>query len=673
MSRLLLVVLLVSVSPSFAQSGVVPAPGADRTLEALVSPTLRPFGSKQEFESYRALLRDEARKRGYWWATVAIGSRSGLPLLAQAAGEPCDPAVSDCEGLEEVVTTARKSTSRSITNNQEAGVDEGDIVKSWGRFLIVLQHGRLFSIDTGSRPGQLRLVDRVNAYADPDADTWYDEILIHNNTILVTGYSYEFERSEISLFSLDKRGRMRIKGRLFIRSEDYYSSANYATRLVDGKLVIYSPVDITGYGRSGMPPLPTIQRWSPALGFSSWEPLFSIEDVYRPVQLSFEPQIHAVSVCPLDLSRALRCRTRGIVAPSQREMYVSENNAYLWIVDDVAVKQSGRRRWRECEVEELAAGPPPRGAIVWRMSLRDFRISAARTRGVPDSQFALDERDASLFALVSRTPAECFTRDAGLLELASIPAAAFDADLSRGSQVTHVALPEPPGGREWGLQMQYSPRYLVYGGSLGAWRVRWHGSKGVADQSGVIAVPIDAPERAVAVPLGHTTERLELLGDNAVAFGYGASKDFAVTSLDLRTAPRVGTRLTLPDVGESEGRSHAFNALLNTDGGGIFGLPTIRWTEYESDSREEPTEYVDFFTFGGDLTLRRSGALAASQRDEDPAYRCEVSCIDWYGNARPIFFRDRVFALIGLDLLEGSLTDEKVRRLASVNLTKPPR
>ena len=34
---------------------------------------------------------------------------------------------------------------------------------------------------------------------------------------------------------------------------------------------------------------------------------------------------------------------------------------------------------------------------------------------------------------------------------------------------------------------------------------------------------------------------------------------------------------------------------------------------------------------------------------------CKASCIDWYGNARPIFLGDRVFALLGYEIVEGAL------------------
>lgn len=67
---------------------------------------------------------------------------------------------------------AQGSTSgEQVTNVQEPGVDEGDIVKRFGRFLIVLRDGRLFSIDTGIASGGLILIDRINVYRSLENDT----------------------------------------------------------------------------------------------------------------------------------------------------------------------------------------------------------------------------------------------------------------------------------------------------------------------------------------------------------------------------------------------------------------------------------------------------------------------------------------------------------------------
>ena len=52
-------------------------------------------------------------------------------------------------------------------------------------------------------------------------------------------------------------------------------------------------------------------------------------------------------------------------------------------------------------------------------------------------------------------------------------------------------------------------------------------------------------------------------------------------------------------------------------------------------------------------------------RTASPAIACEVSCIDWYGNSRPIFTDGRIFALTGTELIEGRIFDGRDPRGAA--------
>ena len=145
--------------------------------------------------------------------------------------------------------------------------------------------------------------------------------------------------------------------------------------------------------------------------------------------------------------------------------------------------------------------------------------------------------------------------------------------------------------------------------------------------------------------------------------------------LDLRGAPRIADTATLASRYESEGRSHAFNASVNADGAGLMGLPTVAverragrwwWNREASD--------VSFLSLDADGTIRPLGELSSNaEENTDPKYECEVSCIDWYGNSRPVFARGRVFALSGTELIEGAVGDGRIGELARVNLTGPVR
>ena len=55
------------------------------------------------------------------------------------------------------------------------------------------------------------------------------------------------------------------------------------------------------------------------------------------------------------------------------------------------------------------------------------------------------------------------------------------------------------------------------------------------------------------------------------------------------------------------------------------------------------------------LMLTELGDLEASAGNGGRDDGCRASCVDWYGNARPLFLRGRIFALLGYEIVEGRL------------------
>ena len=66
------------------------------------------------------------------------------------------------------------------------------------------------------------------------------------------------------------------------------------------------------------------------------------------------------------------------------------------------------------------------------------------------------------------------------------------------------------------------------------------------------------------------------------------------------------------------------------------------------------------------LQFREVGELGA-QPENAINDHCRASCVDWYGNARPLFLRGRVFALLGYEIVEGTLDDGRMKELRRVN------
>lgn len=636
---------------------------ADPTIAALATPTLRTFRDMAEFDAYRARVREVGKGRNVYWSQVQQ-SRAERILLAQSVDEPCDPTVMECGPPDQqtaavAVTAQRASSGRtSITNNQESEVDEGDIVKQYGRFLIILQDGRLFSIDTGAQAADLQLADRINIYSSADAETWYDELLIHDNHLVVTGYNYKEDATEINVISISAAGKLALEARYYLQSEDYYSSSNYASRLVRGQFVIYTPVDI-----SADEPLsiPRIRSWTADGGFSPWQPLFDITEVYLPIQDTLTPMLHVVSVCSVGRRESFSCNSRGIVGPTNRELYVSGNNAYLWLTSDFNDWAYGYGGGDMCPDGADLYRYPALPAAVFQLPFAVDTVRAVHTNGAPPDQFAFDERDETLLALLVHDPQGCYADDAAPFMFASIPLRLFaSSPATLGSH--HVV--RVRDATYWRVQSRYTKDYLLYGSAEGSEQY----PNAVAPNE-ITVVPLARPADFRVLRTGHAIERLEVIGDNAVAFGSTDESGLGVSTVELRTRPRIASVLALDDIEESEGRSHAFNAIVDDDGSGTFGLPTV----YRSKATNSWTTLSDvqFFSIDRRLDITPAGELAG-QDDEDEDYECEVSCYEWYGNARPIFLEGRVFALTGSELIEGEIRSGIMVEIGRLRMTAAP-
>ncbi|HEY0430223.1 MAG TPA: beta-propeller domain-containing protein, partial [Pyrinomonadaceae bacterium] len=195
----LLLILVVTVATLFlalvgyAERPANEIPPVEEAAFAPVKKTMRPFRSEQDLLAYFRELAEKHRtesRRG-----ASLGVFDAQPNASMPAESVAGVAKSDAAPKEE-----------SVTNTQEAGVDEGGIVKLHGDHLVVLRRGRLFTVKVGD--GQLQPISSVDAFA-PDIDprsTWYDEMLVSDDTVAVIGYSYERGGTEVGLFQIDDSG-----------------------------------------------------------------------------------------------------------------------------------------------------------------------------------------------------------------------------------------------------------------------------------------------------------------------------------------------------------------------------------------------------------------------------------------------------------------------------------
>src|SRR5215207_3415604 len=85
-------------------------------------------------------------------------------------------------------------------------------------------------------------------------------MLISGNTVVVIGYSYERGGTEVGLFEITNDGQLSYRSTYHLRSNDYYSSRNYASRLIGNKLIFYAPHYMYG-AEDPYRFLPAVRRW----------------------------------------------------------------------------------------------------------------------------------------------------------------------------------------------------------------------------------------------------------------------------------------------------------------------------------------------------------------------------------------------------------------------------
>ncbi len=658
-------------------------PMEDPAIKRLASEELRTFESEAAFKAWLRQLRKVNDARDYAQGrTLEKGAQFAQAEQTETCADPQNCPAEDT-GDQNIMVTASKATSSknpSITNNQNKGVEEGDIVKQIDQYLIVLQDGRLFAINTKAGDGhQLALADRMDVYRDSDDDMWYDEMLVHGDRITVTGYSYEEEATELSVFKLAKDGSFAREGTFYVSSNDYYSAKNYASRLIGNKLIIYTPVYLRDVDLDEPLAWPLVRRWLPKeerekakkLG----KPLFDARQIYRPVQPSVDPMIHTISVCTLgdDLAtRNLPCRSTALVGPARKEMLATTTDVFLWTTpgwQDVRFHDDKPA----CAPGSRAAAKDAWPATLYRIPVSGDAPTALGTRGAPIDQFSLESSHGQFRALVGWGSLRCDLQDndGGRLAYFSAPLSAFDAVRSEAGAARYTALPWPDATR---VENRFTDQFLVYGG-----RKTWGTEPPEDEEEGkgksgqIVAVPVNKPARHVSLEVPHNVIRLERAGDNIILTGYRDDTGLGISQIDLRRAPRLASSVTLPHRFESEGRSHAFNSLIEETGAGIMGLPTVKNEDdtgryfWRSDASD-----VSFLVTDPAGQLRTIGALELGEGDnaeEDDDYECEVSCIDWYGNSRPIFTDGRVFGLSGTSLIEGKLVKGEIRELQRINLT----
>jgi Beta propeller domain len=564
--------------------------------------TLKPFASETELQALLKGWREQFERRR------PVRSQSFSMYAAPASGAKLAEAAAD-----------------SVTNVQHAGVDEGGIVKLHGEHLVILRRGRLFTVETNG----LRPVSAVDAFG-PDIDprgAWYDEMLIWQDTVIVIGYSYARGGTEVALFDLSGAGELRYRSTYHLRSNDYYSSRNYASRLIGSKLVFYSPL-VLNPTATPFTGFPAVRKW----GEGEFKRIAPATRIYRTDE-TLDPfqgvALHSVSICDL-AQRELACEATAVLGPAGRVFYVSPNSVFVWAAN----------------------------ASLFRIPLDGTAPSALKVSGTPIDQFSfLEGGDGHLNVLVrSHGGGEGMfwaETNRGALALLRVPLATFSDGRDRAPDQSYRNL---PGVEGHALQNRFVGDYLIYGAGAG-----WRRPQATPD-AGAFAVRYARPEIAHEIPLIHGVDRIEALGNDAVLVG-SDGRDLHFTSLRLGRVPSAAGRYTRPNASQGETRSHGF---FYNAAEGLLGLPIIGPGKPASRQLRRESASVLFLS-NQKLNLSEIGTL--DSRPAGSNDHCRASCVDWYGNSRPLFLKGRVFALMGYEIVEGELRAGHMRELRRIDFS----
>jgi Beta propeller domain len=627
-----LMIGLAALAPSRHSGSAVnvPSPADDQSTQSDRNDRkLRPFRSDRELKDFFRQLASEQKKRRPARSRAIYAAGNAAEMAAPSPAAP---------------SAAPSMAAESVTNVQHAGVDEGGIVKLQGDYLVMLRRGRLFTVAIGN--AQLRPVAAVDAFA-PDIDpggTWYDELIVSGDTVVVIGYSYARGGTEIGLFDIDSSGGLKYRSTYHLRSNDYYSSRNYSARLIGTSLVFYAPLYVPPETED--PPLPALRRWHPGARADEFRTIASATRVYRPnYQFNTDNGLALHTVTSCDLARHdLSCDATVVMGAPGRVFYVSPKSVYVWATP-----------WRGWRSTENRRERP----LLYRMPLDGSSPTAVQVSGSPVDQFSfLESQDAHLNVLVRSDAAgdgmwaaEVAQGDVALLRIA------LD-EFSDGSVAVPAAnyrrLPRPEGHT---FQNRFVGSYLLYGTGSG-----WGRPQG-QERARLFAVRWSGRE-LFELSLPHGVDRIEALGSDATVIGTDG-RNLHFTAVRLGQQARVADDYLREGASQGELRSHGFFYKPEDGSRGLLGLP-IRGAArpgYEHLFRDSASI---LFLRNDSLQFRELGELV-SRAEKSENDRCQASCVDWYGNARPLFIAGRVFALLGYELVEGALQDGRINELRRVS------
>ena len=387
-----------------------------------------------------------------------------------------------------------------------------------------------------------------------------------------------------------------------------------------------------------------MRKWHKGATAQEFQRIVSATHVYRPehqFNSTYGLALHTVTVC--DLAHGdFKCDATAVIGPAGRVFYVSPESVYVWTSDWTGYGQRATQQ-----------------SMLFRMPLDGSSPSAIGVSGSPVDQFSfLESRDEHLNVLVrsdsngdAMWAAEGAAGDVALMR---IPLSNFNDGSNDASSWDYHGVPKPSG---YTFQNRFVGNYLLYGTGSG-----W-GAPEKKNQANLFAVRW-ADGDLNKLTLAHGVDRIEALGSDAVVVGTDG-KDLHFTSIRLGDSAEVAGDYVRKGASQGELRSHGFFYKPDGPNSGVLGLPVSLPGRAGYRHLFEESAAI-LFLRNDSLNFAEVGELYAQpEKATDDA--CRASCVDWYGNSRPLFIRGRMFALLGYEIVEGNLAEGHMQETRRIN------
>lgn len=518
---------------------------------------------------------------------------------------------------------------------QAPGVHQAGIVKATGDYLVILRHNRLHTLRIAN--GALDTVASVDAFA-PGTDEYLrgaSGILVSGNVVAAISAG-RGPLVQAALFRLDAAGGLSYLATWQVRTGGGGERVPIV-RMVDGKLVVFASMGVwPGDPRGIGPYLPAVRRQEPSGTDTVWTTLVQPAGIHRPataMRADDDVAFHALTVCDV-AGGALDCRATVVYAPGTVAYHLSRTAAYTWTTQRQAYDEPGH---------------VPDRSMLYRIPLDGAAPTAVGVDGQPQDTLSFDETaNGELHVVLSsgRLPADRAPEPWESVVLLRLPIAAFGGGSGKAGDDAYQGLPNPGSTT---LHNRFVGDWMVYGtateeGAYGTWET---GRAFAARRDGAGgAVPIALQGRLVA---------FDTIAGGVLVTTAGPGLSYL--PLHLGTVAEAGAPYTRENAEAWDVEAHAVFHHRGEDNAGVLGVAYsgFLYKPYVLFLRHERSG------------LREMGALAATI---PPGTECPA-CGGYYEFARPVFLRGRTLAIVGGEVVEGTVDGDRIRELRRVRIGPP--